>query len=450
MAHNVSGAGLTNILGRLGGASAYHPLDAQTFSDWTIEAGDIVTVSQGEKEYTSPVHSARMVWKGTPEVTLQSTGRKEREPISKVSKKKYGRGGGGIRQGQAFYHDIYDENGLVHSEISNTEQGFTAKLSGVVDRNGNVTAASIATAINAQGQAGVGINGAWVKIDGTTTINDVMTITDRNLHITVPLRAQQGLMASEITLRSGSDSVTITEANAEGIIKSASVSGNVLTLTPMRGDPITFNKAVTLSGEWNGNVAAGKSYKVIATQAGSTVATHYSPQLDGMYPSGNRVWSSDYSSFTQNVRVYDEDGEDLLEAEVDFYVTEAYNHAMSFQLGKMVPFIGDQANEAYNGRKTSITSNGTYYACAEGYKSRTEGYDNANYSSDRYASANPFTVNVPNTPEKDTVWTSSGIPSGAVEWPQLKTQFLNALEDGDNFCLRVQCGSKKTTFYCET
>lgn len=450
MAHNVSGASLNGILGRLNQTGNTHPYDAVTFGDWTMQAGDLVTVKRGETEYTSPVHTSRMIWNGAPEVTIQSVGRKERDPISKVSKKKYGRGGAGIRNGERFYHDIYDPTGTVHSEISNTEQGFTAKLSGVVDSHGNVTAASIATAINAQGQAGVGINGAWVKIDGTTTINDVMTITDRNLHITVPLRAQQGVMASEITLRDGSDSVTITEANAEGIIKSASVSGNVLTLTPMRGDPITFNKAVTLSGEWNGNVAAGKSYKVIATQAGSTVATHYSPQLDGMYPSGNRVWSSDYSSFTQNVRVYDEDGEDLLEAEVDFYVTEAYNHAMSFQLGKMVPFIASASNAPYNSKKTTITSNATYYACAEGYKSRTEGYDNANYSSDRYAAATPFTVAVPHDPQIDTIWTSSSIPGGGIENDTIRREYERARADHDNFCIRIVCGGQKNTYYCET
>lgn len=440
MAHNVSGAGLQNILNRIGGASAYHPLDAQTFSDWTIEAGDIVTVSQGDKSYTSPVHSARMVWKGTPEVTLQSTGRKEREPISRVSKKKYGRGGGGIRQGQAFYHDIYDENGLVHSEISNTEHGFEAKLSGVVDNHGNVTAASIATAINAQGQAGVKIAGAWIELDGPAVAAclvsqdisvDGLTV-DSDLHIL----NDEGLIVDNHVMR----------------VCDIEKDGNTLTIYFTDQDPITFSKATTLSGEWSGNVAAGKSYKVVAIQSGSTVATHYSPALDGMYTSGGRVWADDYGSFTQKVRVYDEDGEDLLEAEVDFYVTEAYNHAMSFQLGKMVPFVGDQSNEAYNGRKTSITSNGTYYACAEGYKSRTEGYDNANYSSDRYAGANPFTVNVPNTPSIDTIWASDHIPSGAgvYENDNIRRVYESARADHDNFCIRIKCGDNKVTYYCET
>ena len=76
-------------------------------------------------------------------------------------------------------------------------------------------------------------------------------------------------------------------------------------------------------------------------------------------------------------------------------VESVFDAGVSLQLEKMVPFIGSASNTAYNSRTTRITSNGTYYACAEGYKSHYNGYDNANYSSDRYASAKSFTVAVP-------------------------------------------------------
>lgn len=129
-----------------------------------------------------------------------------------------------------------------------------------------------------------------------------------------------------------------------------------------------------------------------------------------------------------------------------------WNAGMTFQLGKMVPFIGDQSNEAYNNRITTITSNGTYYACAEGYKSHTEGYDNTTYSSDRYATGRSFTVNVPtggsHSPVIDQVYTSQSYPSGATLLNSLKTQYENAKEDGDNFLIRVKCGSNTKTYYC--
>ena len=92
MAATISGASLQGIYNRLNAVPAYHPMDAQTFADWSVEAGDVVTVSRGEESYSSPVSTTRMVWKGTPEVQITSTGNKKRNPVSTESKKKYKRG----------------------------------------------------------------------------------------------------------------------------------------------------------------------------------------------------------------------------------------------------------------------------------------------------------------------------------------------------------------------
>lgn len=96
----MANASLDLIRTRLNGVEPYHPFDAETFADWSVEAGDIVTVKRGEEEYASPVQSSRMVWKGSPQVTLSSGGSKERKAISKVSRQKYGRGSGAVRNGQ--------------------------------------------------------------------------------------------------------------------------------------------------------------------------------------------------------------------------------------------------------------------------------------------------------------------------------------------------------------
>ena len=67
----------------------------------------------------------------------------------------------------------------------------------------------------------------------------------------------------------------ITSSVVQGIIKSASVDGNVLTLTPFYGNPITFSKATSLSGGWSGG-----NYIVTAKQNSATVATHtYNPPI---------------------------------------------------------------------------------------------------------------------------------------------------------------------------
>lgn len=118
MAHSVTGASLDGIYTRLNDAPQYHPLDAQTFADWTVEAGDVVRFQRGNVNYDSPVHSTKIVWRGTPQVTVSSTGTKEREPVSKVSRKKYGRGGNAVRSEERIYHEFTSADGLLHSAIS--------------------------------------------------------------------------------------------------------------------------------------------------------------------------------------------------------------------------------------------------------------------------------------------------------------------------------------------
>ena len=99
MAHNVNGASLGPIYERLNDVSNYHPLDAETFADWSMEAGDIVTVSRDGKEYASPVHTSTMTWRGrTPVVAINATGKQRRDPPSKISRRKYAKSGAGMRE----------------------------------------------------------------------------------------------------------------------------------------------------------------------------------------------------------------------------------------------------------------------------------------------------------------------------------------------------------------
>ena len=120
MAATVSGASLNAIYSRLNSLQQYHPFEAETFADWSMEAGDIVSVSREGHTYQSPVHITRMVWKGAPTTTISSAGKKEREPIAKVSRQKYRSGGGGLRNQQIFYNELYSEDGLIHSVILQT------------------------------------------------------------------------------------------------------------------------------------------------------------------------------------------------------------------------------------------------------------------------------------------------------------------------------------------
>ena len=119
---NVTGIDLNPILQRLNSTSNYHPFDAETFSDWATEAGDIVAISRNGETYISPVHTSRMVWKGkAPTMQISTTGNEKRDAVSRVSRKKYGRGSAGIRSQEGIHREFYNEDGILHSELHITE-----------------------------------------------------------------------------------------------------------------------------------------------------------------------------------------------------------------------------------------------------------------------------------------------------------------------------------------
>ena len=97
-------ASTNNILKRLNSVEGYHPFTASTFSDWSIEAGDIISVSRDGTSYKSPVSSSNLVWKGQPQVRVSSTGTKAREAVSVMSAKEYS---GSARSGNSYRSGVY-------------------------------------------------------------------------------------------------------------------------------------------------------------------------------------------------------------------------------------------------------------------------------------------------------------------------------------------------------
>ena len=351
----ITGASLQPIYDRLHAVDTYHPMSADTFSDWAMEAGDIVTVSRDGNTITSPVHSMNVVWRGSPQTTINSTGKEERESISRTSKKKYGRGGGGMSNDQGFYKDLYSEDGRLHSELMYTESVLTAefqagiestradftsaleftashlevefndnisslhselvmtasvfqteltntasglssritqnanKVAVVVDSNNNIKAAQIVASINGSSSE-VAISADHVVLSGNTSINSIMSVSERTVYISAPMRVEGDIMGMSFTTRNGSNSATISDFS--DVIKSASVSGNTLTLTPVVGDPIPFNKAVSLSGEWDGT-----TYSVSATSgtiSGSPPTTSVHLQIEGSPNPNETVYAKIY------------------------------------------------------------------------------------------------------------------------------------------------------------
>ena len=115
---------MQRIYNRIKDAGGYHPMQANTFADWALEAGDVINVSRDGKSYSAPVHTSTVRWNGKQEVEIDTTGKKERDTIAKTSQKKFGgRGAGGIRNLQPLFHEVYDTEGRV-SRLQNTALGL--------------------------------------------------------------------------------------------------------------------------------------------------------------------------------------------------------------------------------------------------------------------------------------------------------------------------------------
>lgn len=306
--NNITGASLKPIYTQLNSTPTYHPLEADTFADWSMEAGDIITISRDGKDYKSPVHNSTISWSKGQQVKVSSTGNEKREPIAKASQKQYsgGHGGGGALRNHRYEHiyveDQYNQmvSGLIltgsaarlyvddkynqmsagldltsssaHLYVDNKYKQMQAGLSltsssAALYVQSKTSRAYIMARINANGESEDLIHADKVSITGRTTINDVMTVSDRSLYIKVPTRLSNNLMLSSLTMRGAGDDNTIGPEVFGKIIKSASVSNNVLTLTSIDGTQTTFSKATSLSGVWSG---AGK-LTVTASPQGETL-----------------------------------------------------------------------------------------------------------------------------------------------------------------------------------
>lgn len=143
--HTVSGGSLSDIYQRLNSAPMYHPLDADTFGDWSVQAGDKVTLSRDGSSYTSPVLSSRMTWRKGTQIQYSATGNKERPSLAKLSQQKYegqsaagnaAGGGGGYGSSRYLHWMVQDRYGQMQSGLELTESSVTLYAQGLYDGMG--------------------------------------------------------------------------------------------------------------------------------------------------------------------------------------------------------------------------------------------------------------------------------------------------------------------------
>ena len=155
-----------------------------------------------------------------------------------------------------------------------------------VGADGKITAASITTAINEGGSAVV-IEADHIKLNGTKiSLNDVMSIKQKSVYISKPMRVTGDVMAASVTLRDldGGSSFTLNESNVTSIIKSVQIAGptnNIYTLQYKKMRDTNWSDAGTFSRAVSSFVVGGGNGKVNVTALPQNQTKSVNISVDG-------------------------------------------------------------------------------------------------------------------------------------------------------------------------
>ena len=149
--------------------------------------------------------------------------------------------------------------------------------------SGNLTGGIMAEKVNGQTQTKIRGDRVVIGTDpnSNSSLADTMVIENGNLRVKYGLLVgsttdHTSINGSKITSKdyqvstggkiifvgSGTgEHYDVDVSTLQSMIRSASVSGNVLTLTPFYGDPITFSKATTLEGAWDSGKLTVNAYQ---------------------------------------------------------------------------------------------------------------------------------------------------------------------------------------------
>lgn len=142
----------TNIYNRLASAPTFHPAGADLFTDWNLQAGDVVTVKSGTDSYSVPIYNMRLHWAGDSKIDVESTGNPEREPLPAIKRREYASGAsayGGIKSlggalataTSVLRSEISSSNSLIYTVVQQTETELRAEMHNIEsDMQGEIVA----------------------------------------------------------------------------------------------------------------------------------------------------------------------------------------------------------------------------------------------------------------------------------------------------------------------
>lgn len=106
-----------NILIKLLSSPVYKPMNVNTFGDWSLEAGDIISVETEDGTEQIPILDSSMTWKGSAETSISAGGSPQREVQKKAERQMYSAIGGLSARIEEEFGDDRDRLSAVESGI---------------------------------------------------------------------------------------------------------------------------------------------------------------------------------------------------------------------------------------------------------------------------------------------------------------------------------------------
>lgn len=164
---------MDNILSKMQATPEFRPMSADTFADWSIEAGDILTVEVDGKDEVLPVFSSDLDWGGAAKSILSCSGSRERPTLSKQERQSYAAFGGMASEIKKAKDDILEDRNELIAALNGADgvpEDLAAGLKNYVRydlKNGESLATSqLSAAIGDKARAEIGVYA--VSSGGTT------------------------------------------------------------------------------------------------------------------------------------------------------------------------------------------------------------------------------------------------------------------------------------------
>lgn len=123
------------IYSALASAPTIHPANADLFTDWTLQGGDIVIVHSDNVPYQVPVYSMQIKWTGKPKVSIQSSGNEQLPSIEESAQRKSNQRGHSYRRSvkaaesdAEIHRAIYSDDGYLHTYIEVTASNIRTEV----------------------------------------------------------------------------------------------------------------------------------------------------------------------------------------------------------------------------------------------------------------------------------------------------------------------------------